>query len=79
MALNPGQRLWHWQVLRIDRLGKRATCRCKCGVVREVAIADLQSGVSQSCTCRPLTDKQVAALKQERQQWLLRDQSKHKV
>jgi hypothetical protein len=74
MLISPGSHPWHWQVLRIDKCGKRALCRCCCGTTREVSVADLQSGVSQSCSCKPLTSRQIQSLKRERQQWLLREQ-----
>ena len=74
MRVNPGQRFGHWQILQIDRFGKRATCRCRCGHLRAVSIAELQNGVNRSCGCAPLTSKQRDALEHERLQRLSRAQ-----
>ena len=60
-----GQRFGHWHVLAIDATGRRAGCRCRCGVVREVSVASLVSGESTSCGCQPLTFPQRDELKTE--------------
>ena len=40
----------HWRILNIAH--RRALCRCRCGQVREVAIAALADGTT-SCGCAP--------------------------
>jgi hypothetical protein len=43
------QRFGAWSVVKIDAVGKRAVRRCCCGLVREVPIEALGSGLSRSC------------------------------
>lgn len=38
-----------WTLIRFDAVGKRAVCRCRCGVVREVAADALRGGLTTSC------------------------------
>jgi hypothetical protein len=54
----PGLRCGHWFVLAVN--GRRAGCRCRCGVVREVAVSALESGASTSCGCAPPSADQIA-------------------
>jgi hypothetical protein len=48
-TIEPGQRLFDWQILAVQ--GRQATCRCRCNQVRIVAIEHLISGVCTSCGC----------------------------
>jgi hypothetical protein len=43
------ERFGSWTLLKIDAVQKRAVCRCKCGLVREVAVDALRSGIARSC------------------------------
>lgn len=61
----PGSIFGSWSVVATDPTGKRATCQCRCGRVRQVAIAALESGESTSCGCSPMTPAQGAALRDE--------------
>ena len=70
----PGPRFGHWQVLVIDKSGKRATCRCICGAVHAVAIAALKNGDCTSCGCKPPTSENREAVRSSRaRQMLLSD------
>ncbi len=61
-----GQQFAAWSVICCtDPTGKRATCQCRCGKVRAVAIAALLDGSSTSCGCAPLSRAQSAALRDE--------------
>jgi hypothetical protein len=46
------RRSGRWRVLGVDSVGKRAACRCDCGVIREIALDALESGASLGCGCR---------------------------
>jgi len=50
--IEPGQIFSSWTLIKIEEpLGKRATCRCTCGNVRQVSLEALETGVSTSCGC----------------------------
>ena len=64
----------HWRVASVT--GRAATCQCRCGTVREVAVAALTSGESARCGCGPLSPSQLEQLrvsKEERQRQRDRD------
>jgi hypothetical protein len=42
-------RFGSWVLIKLDAVGKRALCRCKCGLSREVAVTALHSGLSRAC------------------------------
>jgi hypothetical protein len=66
-----GARARYWQILLVDPTGKRATCRCRCGEIRLVAVVDLQSGASSSCGClllSPVQRRAISEAKAEQQQ-----------
>jgi hypothetical protein len=65
MTITIGQQFGAWEVLSLDATGRRAGCRCRCGTVREVAVAALTDGTSRSCGCARPTAEQVAALRAE--------------
>ena len=50
----------HWTPLYTPPSGRHAkvSCRCVCGVVREVRVDDLKSGGSVSCGCRSTKNAQ---------------------
>jgi len=51
----PGATFGSLTVAALDSTGKRATCLCSCGTVRQVAVDALLDGSSQGCGgCRPL-------------------------
>ena len=35
--LTPGETLFHWRIIEIDPVGRRATVQCRCGQVRIIA------------------------------------------
>ena len=59
-----GSKFGHWQIL--STANRRALCRCKCGEIREVAVAALEDGSSISCGCAPLSNKQRRAIHNEK-------------
>jgi hypothetical protein len=61
-----GAKIGFWTVVNV--IGRRATCQCRCGVIRVVAIDALQSGSSTSCGCAPITSAQSEALRREAEQ-----------
>ena len=45
----------YWTVVHVDPQTKRATCQCRCGVVRQVSLSALVRGESTGCGCaKPL-------------------------
>jgi hypothetical protein len=52
--VTPGARVGHWRVLGLDG-HRRATCQCRCGNIRVLAVDALASGASTSCGCAPPT------------------------
>ena len=67
-ALLPaGRRFGHWRIVNLDPLGRRACCWCRCGVVRQVAVADLLAGRSNSCGCVALPATEYRARREEEQ------------
>jgi hypothetical protein len=65
MTVTIGQQFGSWEVLGLDATGRRAGCRCRCGTVRQVAVAALTDGTSRSCGCTPLTIAQGNTLRAE--------------
>jgi hypothetical protein len=61
----PGVTIGHWFVLAVN--GRRAACRCRCGVTRAVAVSALMSGESTSCGCAALTAEQEKSLRNARE------------
>jgi hypothetical protein len=62
-TIAPGATIGHWLVLATN--GRRAACRCRCGVVREVSVDALLDGTaSPSCGC-VVSQKQATALREE--------------
>jgi len=50
--VEPGQTFGAWTVLGIEQpLGRRATCRCVCGNIRQVSVEALEGGIARSCGC----------------------------
>jgi hypothetical protein len=45
------RRFGNWLVLGLDSVGKRAACRCDCGVIRELSLSALESGATPLCDC----------------------------
>jgi hypothetical protein len=64
-SITPGPKFRHWRIIALDEIGKRATAQCRCGQVREVATADILSGASESCGCRPRSLPHVRAIQAE--------------
>jgi len=60
-----GRRYGAWVALRADATAKRVSCVCACGAVRQVAIDALESGMSRSCGCTPLSRAEVDATRRE--------------
>jgi hypothetical protein len=52
-VISAGQRIGHWLVIVVN--GRRATVRCRCGQIREVALDALIDKSSVSCGCSPLS------------------------
>lgn len=44
-----GEKFGRWEVVEVR--GRKALCRCECGVEREVAINNMLRGISKSCGC----------------------------
>jgi hypothetical protein len=61
-TIAPGDHLFDWKVVSID--GRRATCRCRCGSIRIVVLADLLSGVITSCGCSTPTPQKLRVLRE---------------
>jgi hypothetical protein len=64
--IEPGQRLFDWQILAVQN--RQATCRCRCNAIRIVAIADLIAGICTSCGCSTPTTTKVRAIRDAHQQ-----------
>jgi len=50
-AVDPDQHFGLWTVLAADHSSRRASCRCRCGVIRQVTFNALLSGESRGCGC----------------------------
>jgi len=44
-----GARFGRWLVLSVDTSSRRASCRCRCGVVQQFTLAGLTSGEARGC------------------------------
>jgi|SRR5271165_2757576 len=44
-----GARYGRWLVLSVDPSTRRASCRCRCGLVQQVTFAGLTSGETRGC------------------------------
>ncbi len=54
-----------WTVVCLDVTKRRATCQCRCGAIRIVAVEALENGVSTSCGCVAMTRERIQAMKDE--------------
>lgn len=52
-TITAGQRVGHWLVIVVN--DRRATVRCRCGKINEVALDALIDKSSVSCGCSPLS------------------------
>jgi hypothetical protein len=56
-----GQRFGAWEVVGVE--GRRASCRCRCGVVRAISVDAIVAGTAApSCGCAPLSRRQFETL-----------------
>jgi hypothetical protein len=62
-VVTPGTTIGHWLVLGVN--GRRAGCRCRCGIVREISIDALIAGDSTSCGCMPPSAQQSAVMRRD--------------
>jgi hypothetical protein len=62
-TITPGARVHHWLIVAVD--GRRATCRCRCGEVRVIALDALADGHCTSCGCSTPTPEKMKALRED--------------
>jgi hypothetical protein len=60
--IKSGDRVHNWQIIAVD--GRRATCRCRCGEIRIIAVDALAEGHCTSCGCSTPTPQKMAALRE---------------
>jgi hypothetical protein len=73
-AVAPGQRFGLWTVLGADYSSRRASCQCRCGVVRQATFYALLNGESRGCGgCTRPTKDEMNRVKHERRRGRLVD------